>query len=184
MDDDVHLVESEVEKTIANLNHETAGFFVVEVSDETGIKRKKYLKRGGAYSRFKTLNIGTIEVIVLLSAVRANNVRFPTFMGAGSDLPVSDEAVFLSRLLENGIKGVHLGMTPLIHPAESSGTCLSTSFYISKAVAFKLIFGRVVGLLLFSLFIIKNFKKAEVGVFPSAIKLSMVEFWKRGSHES
>ena len=184
MDDDVVVVADQVEKTISKLTNSHVGFFVCEVCDEKHQKRKKYLVEGAAYNRMRVLNIGTIEVIVNLKEVRKAGVRFPEFMGAGTSLPVSDEAVFLARLISRNIQGVHVGTTPLIHPAESSGTIFTESFFLSKALMFKLIFGSLVGFVLFLAFVVKNNKKSESNSLLRLTKKAASVFLKRGYGES
>lgn len=158
MDDDIKVIDAEfpkIAKYLEGLVNNDFDFFTIEVLNELGGRRKRYLAKDRAYSLLGVLNIGTIEVIVSEKVKLMRLARFPEDMGAGTELPVADEAVFLGRCLKSGARGVHSGLGLLTHPEESSGNAFSKRYMASKKIAFSRVFGQPLGFVLYCLFFIK-----------------------------
>ena len=162
MDDDVKIDLNEVHQ-ITSVNCEYLAAFTLRIKDESGTLRKNYPKHGKTITRRDSLSIGTIELIINVDFVRRNKIVFPPNMGAGSNLPVGDEAVFVSSIIRN--KGLikHFSATPLIHPTESSGTLGGQRNVVSKGFMLRQVYGwKGAGALLYLMFKLKGEKRLNI----------------------
>ncbi len=73
-----------------------------------------------------------MEISVRASAVGSR--RFPEDLGAGSALPVGDEAVFLAQFIDAGKKIQHVSAVVCSHPDESSGATAELAFNEARGV--------------------------------------------------
>lgn len=140
MDDDVELDSQGISRLITT---DCDGFVGItfRIKDEYGALRKNYPEQGKIMNRRDALSIGTIELLVDVEFIRQQQIFFPVDMGAGSKLPIGDEAVFVAKIIRN--KGLlkHISATPLVHPAESSGTQESKINVVSKGFMLRKVFG-------------------------------------------
>ncbi|QLE86118.1 glycosyltransferase family 2 protein [Shewanella sp. Scap07] len=124
---------------------------------------KDYSEKQAIHNRLSILKVGTIEVAFRVSDVRASDVKFPEYLGAGTNLPACDEPVFLARLMSKGLK---IGYMPLIiahHPKLSSGKVFEDeSSLVCRGVAFRDIFGNMAAIPMLFLFYLKNRKKFKL----------------------
>lgn len=103
------------------------------------------------------LSVGTIQIIVRPERIRASGCRFPEDMGAGTDLPISDEPVFLACCLRQGLNVGKHPATLVSHPHESSGDrLLETAHCRARGLAFSRIFGPGMGYAFLLIFYLKH----------------------------
>ncbi|WP_151994387.1 glycosyltransferase family 2 protein [Buttiauxella massiliensis] len=136
-DDDITL-NPDIYNLIVGKHKEYGGSVVLfNITDEHGVLRKKYPKVVTNKNRFNILSVGTIEI----SMKNKNVPLFPEDMGAGTCLPIGDEAVFLSKVLlaRGGI--TYTPHTIASHPLESTGVISTANSVIARGVTLKRIFG-------------------------------------------
>lgn len=103
------------------------------------------------------LSVGTIQIIVKPDKVRELNCWFPEDMGAGTNLPISDEPVFLSCCIRNGLRVDFQSVCLVSHHHESSGSrFLEPSHCRARGLAFSRIFGPRSGYAILALFYLKH----------------------------
>lgn len=142
MDDDVHIPA----RAIDRLLHEVprADPDEIRIASVSGTDGRAILRReaGCVYGRREVLSVGTIQIIVNAPWVRDQGLRFPLRLGAGTDLPVCDEPVFLARALRAGARISHADGVEVMHAESSSGQGLDRAALVqSRAVAFREVFG-------------------------------------------
>jgi glycosyltransferase involved in cell wall biosynthesis len=122
-DDDLSVDPSAIEQLIQRfLAMPDMDFICARLSDESGKPRKRYSDNGTRARWFNCGKVGTPELAVRPSRMRAKNVWFDVSFGAGTDTFLGDEYIFLCDALRAGLRGVHVDLTLAQHPAESSGT--------------------------------------------------------------
>lgn len=135
-----------------------ATFLTFNVEDEDGKLLKPALAKDW-HNLKSILGVGTIQIAVRLTSV-TKGYRFPLNLGAGTKYPSCDEPVYLSQFLKNGLRGKHIHQTICSHPLVSSGKSLdSVDKVISRLIAFRYIFGNILGVVVFVAFLVKNVKK-------------------------
>ncbi|WP_230845152.1 hypothetical protein, partial [Vibrio harveyi] len=75
------------------------------------------------------------------------NVRFCEYMGAGSEIPIGDEAIFLSDIMTNYTIS-HADVNICYHPHESSGSCKESKFSYARGMTIRKVFGFYYGSLI------------------------------------
>lgn len=105
---------------------------------------------------FDILSVGTIEISLKRRAVNSK-ARFPEFMGCGSNIPIGDEAVFLSKLIRNGFKIVNVDKVVAMHPEESSGSIVNPKNIYARGFTLAQVYSNW-GLLLLIPFLIFRFR--------------------------
>ncbi|SIS93010.1 MAG: glycosyltransferase [Thalassolituus maritimus] len=114
------------------------------------------------HSRFSILSVGTIEIACDRAFLIKYEILFPEELGAGAKYPSCDEPVFLSKILANGGVLKYKPVTICSHPPISSGIKIDTfESLLSRAIAFKYIFGSRVYIAVFVLFWIKNIRRID-----------------------
>lgn len=158
-DDDTVLADDWVEALKASkLLFPRAAFFSFNVSDFNGnlLKRIPVI---GKHTKFSILSLGTVQIAVHLDNIQSD-IWFPENLGAGAYFPCCDEPVYLSRILDLGVYGVHFDKVIVRHPPVSSGISLKGYRNVfSRLIAFRMIFGVFGGTLVFLVFIAKNFRR-------------------------
>lgn len=96
-------------------------FLCARLSDESGKPRKRYSDDGTRARWHNCGKVGTPELAVRPSRMRAKNIWFDTAFGAGSPAFLGDEYIFLCDALRAGLRGVHVDLILASHPTESSG---------------------------------------------------------------
>ncbi len=86
-----------------------------------GRLRKRLAADGARLRLWNAARVGTPEIVLRLAEVRRLGLRFDERFGAGTDLPLGDEFVFLVDGLRAGLKGRHRSLPLAVHPHESSG---------------------------------------------------------------
>jgi hypothetical protein len=111
--------------------------------DPSGALRKKYPRFVTPLTTLNSAKAATYEMLIDVSQVRAMDVRFDTRFGAGTDLHLGDEYIFIADLLRAGLR---CDAVPLIfgtHPLLSSGARWgSAADSHARAVALNRVFGR------------------------------------------
>lgn len=135
----------------------------IGVLDENGVPRKKFPNRKKKHSLLSIISVGTIEVIINRKRIIEHGCYFPEDMGAGSNLPVADEPVFLANCLKKNLSVHFFPAFFLSHPRESSGGNFE-NILASKArgVAFRRIYGISIGLILLTAMYLKKATKGTL----------------------
>lgn len=97
------------------------GVVLCQSLDERGALRKRFGSRSKRLSRWNSARAGTIELVVRCSAQQTADVWFDPKFGAGSQIQIGDEYVFITDLLAAGVVGRTLPIPVAIHPGQSSG---------------------------------------------------------------
>ncbi|MEF1254506.1 glycosyltransferase family A protein [Vibrio sp. M260112] len=123
---------------------------------------KAFKKYHFIHNKLSILKVGTIEITVKRKDLLADYHRFPENLGAGTQYPVCDEPVFLSRLMNSNLEVHYFPTCLLSHSLESSGAEIDTmGKLMSRMIAFRYIFGPLLGRFLFVVFCVKNFSKIQ-----------------------
>ncbi|WP_370558709.1 glycosyltransferase family 2 protein [Edwardsiella tarda] len=159
-DDDV-IYRNELYQIVMDAYLESNDDFITFAIEKKGCIDSKFRDSSHRHSLFSILSIGTIEVSVRRKAIINNmKLRFPENLGAGSRFFICDEPVFLSRLIKNNKKGKYIPNVICDHPDISSGNDFRNRDGIkARLLCFHYIFGKILGSILYSLFILKNHKK-------------------------
>ncbi|RPA63837.1 glycosyltransferase family 2 protein [Shewanella frigidimarina] len=109
------------------------------VNDLDGNPRGRYPNSESNRSYANILSVGTIEISLKRECYES--VRFSEDMGAGTDIPIGDEAVFLADCIRNDMKILFVPTVICSHPLESSGSSVSETSVFARGVAFRRVFG-------------------------------------------
>lgn len=105
------------------------------VAGPDGRPRKRPARAGARLRPWNAARVGTPEIALRLAEIRRLGLRFDEEFGAGTDLPIGDEFIFLVRGLRAGLKGRHLALTLAVHAPESSGLAFDAeSLEVRRAV--------------------------------------------------
>ena len=142
-DDDVAVNLPGVAEGIRHLQRTGHALVLGQVMDPSGSMRKRYPLSVTPLTPFNSAKAATYEMLVDLTQVRAMGVRFDTRFGAGTDLHLGDEYLFIVDLLRAGLTGDAVPMVFGTHPRESSGSRWgSVEDSHARAVALNRVFGR------------------------------------------
>lgn len=141
----------------------------IRVLNENFLPRKIYPKTNSYLNKRSIIAVGTIEIIADVTFLKSFNIYFPSDMGAGSNNPVGDEAVFLSAIIDNGGKIKHYAMNALMHPDDSSGKVLNPVMLRSKGLMIRRLFGAKYFIIIFYLSL--KLKTKEINFFSSLFYL-------------
>lgn len=97
------------------------GVVLCQSLDERGALRKHFASRIKRLSRWNSARAGTIELVVRCSAQQKADVWFDPKFGAGSQVQIGDEYIFITDLLAAGVVGRTLPIPVAVHPGQSSG---------------------------------------------------------------
>ncbi|WP_394200793.1 glycosyltransferase [Shewanella waksmanii] len=160
MDDDVALVEDFYSIVCdAFSQNPSADMISFQISEqESGELIKNYPSNAKKHNKQSILRIGSIEMVVRTHVLK--QACFPEYLGAGSALPACEEPVYLSRLLERGAKLFYRPLVIAHHPKLSSGKVFDSEATLAcRGVAFREIYGLILGFLAVNYFYIKNRNK-------------------------
>ncbi|EMU6536796.1 glycosyltransferase family 2 protein [Escherichia albertii] len=166
-DDDVVLNEHFDEILINSHKKYPDDVILFNIRDENGELRKRYPSKVIKKTRFNILSIGTIEISLKNHPPLP---KFPEDMGAGTLLPVGDEAVFLSTFIKKGKSIRYIPKTIAMHPRESTGLEVTNTSIYSRGVALNRIYG-IYAFPVAILFMLKrkNLLKTDSGVLLGGI---------------
>lgn len=124
------------------------------------------------------LSVGTIEITCRREKLISNNISFPEDMGAGTELFICDEPVFLSKLLKNKLIGIYSPKLIGSHPRLSSGSIFNNkNAFLSRLLCFTRIFGNTLGRIMYLIFLIKNVKSLHTYAnFKNAVSILFHKF--------
>ncbi|WP_072091822.1 glycosyltransferase family 2 protein [Trabulsiella odontotermitis] len=166
-DDDVTLSDS-FDKILRAAHSEYSDDAILfNIRDEFGEYRKDYPREVLNKTRFNIMSVGTIEI-----SIKGNHdpIFFPEDIGAGTELPIGDEAIYLSQFLNKKRTIRYVPHTIAIHPRESTGQEVSKVSIYSRGVALKRVFGRLsYPLALLFLFRRKNLFKTKEGILSAMV---------------
>jgi hypothetical protein len=142
-DDDVVVNLPGVIEGIRHLQKTGHGLALGQGVDPSGSMRKKYPQSVKSLTRFNSAKAATYELLIDLPQVRATGVRFDVRFGAGTDLHLGDEYIFVADLLRAGLSGDAVPTIFGMHPQVSSGAIWgSAEDSHARAVALNRVFGR------------------------------------------
>lgn len=133
--------------------------FPYSYSDNLNVPAPKFKSTSYNHSYKSILSVGTIEITCKRESLISNNIKFPEDMGAGTELFICDEPVFLSRLIKKNLTGIYIPTLICSHPRLSSGSVFNEkNAFLSRLLCFIKIFGNTSGRIIYLLFIMKNIK--------------------------
>ena len=121
-DDDVGLHEAGMLELVAAFKHDPgldllAGKTVLD----TGKTEKRYPRGPEPLTVYNCARIGTVELAVRLSRVRAKCIGFDPAFGAGTENFIGDEYIFVVDCLRAGLRGAYRPIILAVHRGPSSG---------------------------------------------------------------
>ena len=136
--------------------------FPYSYSDNLNVPAPKFKSTSYNHSYKSILSVGTIEITCKRESLISNNIKFPEDMGAGTELFICDEPVFLSRLIKKNLTGIYIPTLICSHPRLSSGSIFNEkNAFLSRLLCFIKIFGNTSGRIIYLLFIMKNIKSLK-----------------------
>lgn len=121
-DDDVVFHPSELQKAIKKFeNDPQLVMLLLAAKDETGKPRKQYPATGEKLNLLNSARAATYEMMVRADLVRQLEVKFDENFGAGAELYLGDEYIFITDLIRAGAKCEFAPIYIATHPADSSG---------------------------------------------------------------
>ncbi|MDG1733770.1 MAG: glycosyltransferase [Thalassotalea sp.] len=153
-DDDITLPSNFYNILVNAHKQYMADVITFRIEDEYGKLRKNYSANTFERSKLSILSVGTIEISVKASESNLN-IHFDEEIGAGTDLPCGDEAIYLSKFLHRNKKIIYVPETIAIHPIESSGIATNTMNSRARGVTLRRVF-QIWGVFLLLPFYIKN----------------------------
>lgn len=121
----------------------TLDFLLLRSVDHVGELRKSYPRAGSRVSLLNIGRYGTIEIAIRADRVRREKIEFDARFGAGTNLPLGDEFLFLAALLDRSLHGRHSSIVIARHDRNSSGRSNSKAAALSRRAAFKIVFPRL-----------------------------------------
>lgn len=167
-DDDITLSDDFDLKLIEYHSFYTDDVILFNIKDEFGEFRKRYSTVTSNKNRFNILSVGTIEISLKNKAVTP---LFPEDIGAGTNLPIGDEAIFLSKLLDAGNSIRYVPYTIAMHPKESTGLAVTFNSIYSRGVTLRRVYGLILSLPLGLVFFTRrrSLFAVEGGAFKAGI---------------
>lgn len=139
-DDDLRLNETALNRCVDYLEkHDEIGIVWGRSRTPDGRLRKSYPIDGTKISHFNAGRCGTPELLFRLSSIRSHKVYFDERFGAGAEFGRGEEYVFVTDLLKQGARGVHLAQTIFEHGWESTG---SRADLVSRSAVIERVFGK------------------------------------------
>ena len=140
--------------------------------DEAGRPRKRFGRHNSALRLWNVAKVGTPEIAVRRAHVVGNGIGFDQRFGAGADLSIGDEYIFLADLLRNRLSGRHVSLALATHPRVSSGIAFDAVTLETRRAVFRRALGRLWFPYLVA-FALKNWRR-----FPSLrAGLTFVRIW-------
>ena len=121
-DDDINLVAESLSKVIEFFDlGENVECCTFRIETPSGSPYKEYKRSPGFHNRISILSVSSIELVFRLSTIRREDVHFDERFGLGTSYPCSEEAIFLSDLLQRKIRVFRSSVVIVVHDSESSG---------------------------------------------------------------
>ena len=142
-DDDVVVNLPGIEEAVRYLENCGRALALGQGVGPNGFTRKSYSRAVKRLTRLNSAKAATYEMLIDLNQVRAAGVRFDEQFGAGAELYLGDEYVFIADLLDSGLAGDAIPVVFGTHPDESSGSRWGTAEDMrARAAAINRVFGR------------------------------------------
>lgn len=142
-DDDVTFHPEELAKAIAKFEKDpTLVLLLLAAKDEKGNPRKQYPGGENKLTLLNSARAATYEMMIRVDLVRQLEVSFDEKFGAGADLYLGDEYIFISDLIKAGANCEFAPIFAATHPSDSSGERWGTpSDRRARAAVFDRVFG-------------------------------------------
>lgn len=142
-DDDVTVNLPGVLAAVRHLQATGHALALGQAIDPSGHKRKRYSPVVHPLNLFNSAKAATYEMLIDVAQVRASGIRFDERFGAGTELYLGDEYIFISDLLRAGLSAEAVPLTFGMHPELSSGVQWgSAADCHARAMAINRAFGR------------------------------------------
>ena len=142
-DDDVVFHPAELNQAIKKFEHDPdLALLLLAAKDETGQPRKQYPASDRKLTLFNSARAATYEMMIRVSQVKQLEVKFDERFGAGAELYLGDEYIFISDLIKAGAKCEFSPIFVATHPSDSSGELWGTDTdRKARAAVFDRVFG-------------------------------------------
>ncbi|MDN4473791.1 glycosyltransferase family 2 protein [Demequina zhanjiangensis] len=142
-DDDVEIQWDEVFAAVTRMQQNgTAIALGYGVDAGTGRARKSHPAEFGRLTVWNSARAATYEMVVDVEQCRKAGVRFDERFGAGAELPLGDEYIFIADALRAGLTGESMPLAFGVHPHVSSGSNWSDEAHTaSRSAVFARVFG-------------------------------------------
>ena len=142
-DDDVTFHPEELNKAIRKFEQNPdLAMLLLAAKDETGEPRKQYPAGENKLTLFNSARAATYEMMIRVSLVKQLEVRFDERFGAGAELYLGDEYIFISDLARAGARCEFAPIYVATHPSDSSGERWGTAVdRKARAAVFDRVFG-------------------------------------------
>lgn len=142
-DDDVVFHSDELKRAIRKFEDDPElVMLLLAAKDETGKARKQYPGNAEKLTLLNSARAATYEMMIRADLVRQLEVRFDENFGAGAELYLGDEYIFITDLIRAGAKCEFAPIFVATHPADSSGERWGTAKdRKARSAVFKRVFG-------------------------------------------
>ncbi len=142
-DDDVEFHPAELAKAIKKFEENPdLVMLLLAAKDETGKARKHYPASDNRLTLLNSARAATYEMMIRVDAVKQLEVKFDERFGAGAELYLGDEYIFISDLIKAGARCEFSPIFVATHPSDSSGERWGTDTdRIARAAVFDRVFG-------------------------------------------
>jgi GT2 family glycosyltransferase len=143
-DDDVVFHPEELNQAIARFEKDPElVMLLLAAKDENGKARKQYPNADNKLTLLNSARAATYEMMIRVDLVKQLEVRFDERFGAGAELYLGDEYIFISDLIKAGAKCEFSPLFVATHPSDSSGERWGTqSDRRARAAVFDRVFGK------------------------------------------
>lgn len=142
-DDDVVFHPEELSKAIQKFEQNPdLVMLLLAAKDESGKARKQYPTSENKLNRLNSARAATYEMMIRVSTVKQLEVNFDERFGAGAELYLGDEYIFISDLVKAGARCEFAPIFAATHPYDSSGERWGTAVdRKARAAVFDRVFG-------------------------------------------
>lgn len=142
-DDDVSINLPGIMAGVQHLERSGQAVVLGQGVNPSGQLRKTYPEGVTRLTRFNTAKTATYEMLIDVAQVRSAGIRFDERFGAGTQLHLADEYIFVVDLLRAGLDGQAIPEVFGMHPEISSGDRWDSGRDAHvRAVALNHVFGR------------------------------------------
>lgn len=142
-DDDVVFHPDELNKAIRKFEQDPdLAMLLLAAKDENGKARKQYPATENKLTLLNSARAATYEMMIRVPLVRQLEVKFDERFGAGAELYLGDEYIFISDLIKAGASCEFAPIFVATHPSDSSGERWGTDVdRKARAAVFDRVFG-------------------------------------------
>lgn len=120
-DDDITIALDGAMATVRHLERTGKALALGAAIDLEGRARKNYPTQPRRLTLLNAAKAATYEMVLDVEATRSRSLRFDVRFGAGADLPLGDEYIFIADLLRAGLRADAVHWVLASHPVDSSG---------------------------------------------------------------